>query len=365
MFLYRLNHERGSHLVLGLVLLASLVLLAPAGAQECQTPLFVQQSLIGANVMILADNSGSMNNIVTHDAYDQNVVYAGNFNSNSEYRITTDDFRTPSSFDATWPIAPSAFLVNSDGGQDGIYPGNYLNWVYFHADPVQITEIPQVTRLQVLKEVLSQIVDRSAKLDFGITVFNGQDGGTVLAPCGTPRADIITQIQGITGSSWTPLGESLETILDYYSEDGIDAAISEPCQYNFCLVMTDGLPTQDINVSPYLFDADGDGNDPGSCDTIGAPYANSSNCSDHMDDVAYYMAHNDLRSDLDGDQLVYTYTVGFNLDNPLLVDTALNGDGLYFGASNAVELFLSFEYAVQDILRRISAGSAVAVMPLR
>nr|MEE4268444.1 PilC/PilY family type IV pilus protein [Candidatus Krumholzibacteria bacterium] len=331
-------------------------------AQDCEVPLFVQQSLIGANVMIVADNSGSMNTIVFHDAYDEDVTYTGDFNSWSTYNISTDGFRTPSSFNAAWPIFPPVFLVNSDGGQNGQYPGNYLNWIYYHAGVTELLKIPQVTRIQVLKEVLSDIVDRSEKLDFGITIFNGSSGGTVLAPCGTPRDEIVTRIQAITANAWTPLGETLEDVLDYFSETGIDAAISEPCQYNFCLVMTDGLPTQDVDVSPYLFDADQDGEDPGSCTTIGAPYSNASNCSDHLDDVAYYMAHEDLRGDMDGDQQVYSYTIGFNLDNKLLVDTAKNGDGLYFKANNAVELFLSFEYAVQDILRRISAGSAVAVV---
>lgn len=341
-----------------------LSVLAPsvAPAQECQTPLFVQQSLLGANVMIMADNSGSMNTIVFHKGYDENIDYTGDFGTNTTYRISSDDFRSPNSFNAAWPMFPIAYLVNSDGGQDGQYPGNYLNWIYYHATIVELIEVPKVTRIQVLKEVLADIVDRSEKLDFGVTIFNGQTGGTVIAPCGTPRDEIVTTIKGITANSWTPLGETLETVLDYFSETGIDAAISEPCQYNFCLLMTDGLPTQDLDVGPYLFDADGDGEDPGSCATIGAPYANSSNCSDHVDDVAYYMAHNDLRGDLDGDQHVYTYTIGFNLHNKLLNDTAQNGDGLFFGASNAVELFMSFEYAVQDILRRISAGSAVAVV---
>ena len=59
--------------------------------------------------------------------------------------------------------------------------------------------------------------------------------------------------------------------------------------------MTDGFPTMDRDVSSYLRDADGDGNDPGNCASIGAPYPESNNCSDHMDDVAYYMRHNDLR----------------------------------------------------------------------
>ena len=85
-------------------------------------------------------------------------------------------------------------------------------------------------------------------------------------------------------------------------------------------------------------------------------------CSDHMDDVAWYLANEDLRPDLPDDQNVFTYVVGYHEDASLLEETAINGDGLYFEAKNAVELFTSIEYALQDILRRISAGSAVAVV---
>ena len=81
-----------------------------------------------------------------------------------------------------------------------------------------------------------------------------------------------------------------------------------------------------------------------------------------MDDVAWWMAHQDLRPDLPDDQTVSTYVVGFHVDAPLLAETAANGDGLYFEAHNAVELYYSINYALQDILRRISSGSAVAVV---
>jgi type IV pilus assembly protein PilY1 len=350
------------YLLTGAILLGASVVSFPVRAQQCEVPLFVQQSLVGANVMILADNSLSMNTAVMHKSYDPNVVYTGDFSSTSDYNVKTSGFRAPSDFKSGWPATPLAYLVASDAGQNGLYPGNYLNWVYYHANPIQVGEIPQVTRIQVLKEVLKEIVTRSSKLDFGITVFNGDKGGDVLAPCGTDDATIIATIDGIKANGYTPLGESMETILDYFSVTGAGGAITQPCQYNFTLVVTDGLPTRDINVSPYLFDADGDGNDPGSCATLGAPYDNSLDCSDYFDDVAYYMAHNDLRGDLEGDQFVYTYVIGYQLNNQLLVDAAANGEGLFFEASNAVEMFMSFEFAVQDILRRISAGSAVAVV---
>jgi len=344
--------------------LAAVIMVIPAvgHAQDCEIPLFVKQSLAGANVMILADNSGSMNAAVYHLEYDSKVTWSGYFSSGSTYYISKDGYREPNDFNSYWPSSPSIYLINSDNGEDGRYTGNYLNWMYFHATDIQRMGVPAVSRIQVLKAVLCEVIDRSARLKFGLTVFQNNDGGNIIGKCGVNPVSLKATINGITANTWTPLGESMETITDYFSYDGPDAAIQVPCQYNFCLVVTDGLPTMDTDVSPKYWDADGDGNDPGSCTSIGAPYSDSYNCSDHMDDLAYYMANEDLRPDMEDDQIVFSYVVGFHENGKLLQQTAENGDGLFFHAENAVELVMSIEYAIQDILRRISAGSAVAVV---
>ncbi len=348
------------------VVLAVLGMLIPGAgavtAQDCEIPLFVKQGLTGANVMILADNSGSMNEAILHADYDPETAYTGNFNRAATYYITKTKAYEPNDFYSYWPATPSATLISSDNGQDGRYPGNYLNWIYFHATAAQRAAVPQVSRIQVLKSILNEIITRSQRLNFGLTVFQYDHGGSIIGKCGVNETSLHAQIDGITANTWTPLGESMETLVDYFSNDGPDAVIQSPCQYNFLLVVTDGYPTMDLDVSPYLWDADHDGRDPGNCASIGAPYDEWNNCSDHFDDVAYYMQHTDLRPDLDGDQTVVTYVVGYGLDAPLLEDAAINGDGLYFYAENAIQLYLSMERAIQDILRRISAGSAVAVV---
>ncbi|PIE76855.1 hypothetical protein CSA17_00025, partial [bacterium DOLJORAL78_65_58] len=79
--------------------------------------------------------------------------------------------------------------------------------------------------------------------------------------------------------------------------------------------------------------------------------------------------HNDLRSDLGDDgeswedgQNVVTYTIGFGVDANLLSETADNGDGLYLMATDAAELWTSMELIMQDVVSRMSSGSAVAVV---
>lgn len=71
---------RNGRLVLALAsILAILMGAGPAAGQSCEIPLFVKQSMTGANVMILADNSGSMNSGVYHLDYDPDVQWSGPF----------------------------------------------------------------------------------------------------------------------------------------------------------------------------------------------------------------------------------------------------------------------------------------------
>jgi len=347
------------------LLLAVTLLLLPATgafAQACEIPLFVKQGLNGANVMILADNSGSMNAPVLHDDYDPDVAYTGVFSRTTEYYVTRTKSYTPRSFRSTWPSTPSANLVASDNGEDGRYPGNYLNWIFFHATAAQRASLPQQTRIQLLKAVLSDLIFRSERLDFGLTVFQNDHGGSIIGKCGVNHTSLLAQIAGITANTWTPLGEATEDILNYFAEDGPTAPITVPCQYNFLIVVTDGMPTMDLDVSAYLQDADGDGLDPSNCTELGTGYPNSFECTHYFDDVVWYMQHRDLRPDMDGDQNIVTYVVGYDVDHPLLEGAAQKGDGVYYQATNATELRMALEFAVQDILRRISAGSAVAVV---
>jgi type IV pilus assembly protein PilY1 len=356
------NFDR-RHAALALAALLCVAAAPGASAQDsCEIPLFVKQNLVGANVMFLADNSGSMNEAIYHLDYDPNIDYTGPFYTNSTYFVSRDGNREPNDFSWSLPSSPTAYLVNSDNGQDGRYIGNYLNWIYFHATDAQRAAIPTVTRIQVLKTVIMSVINRSARLKIGLTVFQYDHGGSIIGKCGVNYQSLLSQVAGLTANTWTPLGEAMEDILDYFAYDGPDAAIEVACQYNFCIVVTDGLPTMDLDVSSYLRDTDGDGREPGSCASIGAPYPESNDCSDYFDDVTYYMAHEDLRPDLEGDQNVSTYVVGFHENGRLLHEAAENGDGLFFLAENAVELIMSIEYAIQDILRRISAGSAVAVV---
>ncbi len=335
----------------------------PARAQGCEYPLFIQEGAVDANVMILFDNSGSMNEIIFHSAFNPKVTYTGGLVSSNTYYVSSNGNYSPRSFRTGQPTTPKVYLIESDNGEDGRYWGNYLNWIYWHATAAQRASIPLVTRVQAAKAAVNDIVSGTENLRFGVMRFNYDAGGTLAAPLGTSTADLLTYVNGITANTWTPLAETMVSILDYYKQTGAGAPIQYPCQRSFVVCVTDGYPTKDRNIPSYIGDYDHDGLDPGTCASIGcATCGAGDDCTHYLDDVALYLRTNDLRPDLEGMQAASTYMVGFGIDAPLLAETAREGGGFYTTASNAEQLQAALENIVRDIVNRISSGSAVAVV---
>ncbi len=336
------------------------VSLLPAHAQVCEFPLFIQQGAVDANVMFLFDTSGSMNDAITHDAYNPAVAYTGTLTRTTEYEVASDGWYSRRSFRTGAPTTPTAYLVNSDGGENGVYTGNYLNWVFQYATSAQRSAIPRFTRIQMAKAAVNDVVtNMSNNIRYGVFRFNGDDGGTLACNLGTSTATIISTINSFVGDSWTPLGETLADIADYYRTD--PDAIQYDCQRSFAVVVTDGFPTQDRAFNNEYLDPNED-TVGSSCSSIGAPNPDDDECSGYLDDVALWLRTNDLRDDLDGTQYVNTYTIGMNINAPILDWTAVDGDGAYFTANNAAQLSASLQNVLRDILNRVSSGAAVAVV---
>ncbi|NIQ72722.1 MAG: hypothetical protein GTN94_39970, partial [Candidatus Aminicenantes bacterium] len=60
-----------------------------------------------------------------------------------------------------------------------------------------------------------------------------------------------------------------------------------------------------------------------------------------------------------GDQNIYTYTIGFAADNHMLLQTAINGDGAYYTATNYDELVQAFQNVITSINLRNFAFSSI------
>lgn len=346
---------------LGCLAAAAIANAVPARA-ACDPPLLVTNAGGRAKVLIILDNSGSMNEAVRADGFDAGVTYTGNFASATMYNVSADGSYTPRSFNSAFPTSPSAYLVRSDQGENGQYLGNYLNWVFFHASASQRAAIPAMTRIQLAKQAVNTVISSGGINDYGVMVFNGDNGGTLLSPIGTAPATIQSQVNGLRANSYTPLAETMVTALNYFTRTDAGAPLQASCEKLFIVVVTDGYPTRDLNIPSYLLDYDQDGQDPGNCASIGAPYANSSDCSHHMDDVATYLFRNDLRADLPGHQNATTYVIGFDLNAPILQLAATKGGGAYFSARNAAGLSDALSQTFNLIAAQMAAGAAVSVV---
>lgn len=346
-----------------LLLLVALIAGRPSGAAaQCDIPLIVGSVGTTANVLLLLDSSGSMNEVVFHDSFNPGTTYSGNFTSTSIYNINSDAYYSPRSFNSKWAKTPTAYLVNSDQGEPGQYLGNYLNWVFFHATATQRGEIPTYTRIQAAKSVLSSLMNTTTNVRFAIEIFNGSDGGTILAPFGSSLDTLQARLARIRADATTPLAEAMVDALDYYRTTGASAPIQAACQRSFVVLVTDGYPTFDLDVPDYLRAYDCGNNDPGSCASLGAPYPWWYFCTAYLDNVACYMYREDMRNDLDGIQNVATFVVGFNINAPLLQTTANEGGGEYYSTNNVAGLTASLASAFTTIGRRVAAGASVAVV---
>lgn len=236
-------------------------------------------------------------------------------------------------------------------------------------------------------------------------------------------------VWGIEADGWTPLAETLADIWYYYKPGpasktywpvdweiakGVNHSTSNPvspieywCQNNYVVIMTDGESTQDRfddaskygdsifvdkpvkRTEPWLNETeawkswnngwgdpdnyDQSGGVPSNYDVNGTYCPNyscwSSGGSDYLDDVAYFLRHQDMFPDdhfgtsttdgWPGDQNVYTYAIGFNVDNHLLQQAAINGDGAYYTANNYEELVEAFFLVITSINLRNYAFSSI------
>ena len=217
-----------------------------------------------------------------------------------------------------------------------------------------------------------------------------RDGGSVILSMDTiddstagetQRTDFQTEINGLAFDGHTPLMETLYEAHLYYAnkltlnaQSNIDPSavtgtgsneryvspIEHSCQSNNIVYLSDGIPFSDGDdtvedaidlllptITPAIVDQ--------ACnfdDSQGD--ADGDNC---MDELAEYMARADHSGTIDGTNSVNVYTIGFDIDLPLLSDTARRGNGEYFIASDYLELQRAFQSILVDIA--LSAPTAL------
>ena len=228
-----------------LALLAAL--LAPGSAGRADDTVLFSTS-IAPNVMVITDNSGSMENIAWHPSFDP-TLSAASYSCNAvaaDQNISSDTSQTHCGITRT--LYADSNLSNT------IWERAYVNW-YFSLDstiPAQqtiLTELAaaangtysnclgggtyskyrrsRITALQdILRDVICQ-VNAAGSVRFGLAQFRDNsgfdsdpEGGHVTVPIANYSAAQDTALQGqinnLSPDTWTPLGETLYQIYTYF-----------------------------------------------------------------------------------------------------------------------------------------------------
>lgn len=262
------------------------------------------------------------------------------------------------------------------------YTANYMNWYYS-------TTLVDRSRIDVAQDVVSTLISANPGIDFGLAVFNNnsnnadQDGGRIVRAIKenmtlAERGTLVTMINDLTPETWTPLCESTYEAYRYLAgktvkyglkkasgdtpsrdtsaeSSGTYVSPAGECEFTYVILMTDGLPTYDTAANSSIETLTGKTCSQYATDGSG----NAKNC---LPEIAEYMYNNDLDNDANnGSQKAITYTIGFQVDQALLSDTAAKGGGLYYTANSATELADAFHGAVTSILSSASSFTSPSV----
>jgi len=246
-----------------------------------------------------------------------------------------------------------------------------------------IVESESKKRIEIAKEVVTNIVNSNLNVDFGLAVFNYNatslgtngppHGGRIVSKINenmtaTQRTNLTTLVNNVNAWGSTPLCESLYEAYRYLSGRTVYYGDDEPgalptrdgsaehigqyispmadCQEAYVILMTDGEPQFDTHANSIIDNLPG----------IGSVQDN------RLDELAGWLYNNDLDKDSsNGVQRVVTYTIGFQTDQALLQSTASKGGGQYYVANNAVNLQKSFQAALNQILQTNTSFTAPSV----
>jgi len=342
------------------------------------------------NCLIIFDNSGSMNNEMPSSVYNPNhlypnvlgvqypdtVYYKTGGTWDTIYRDHIEDIKCVDAKDALRNYGCFNGRLNAAtecGGRKTWYlrTGNYRNYlVYTGAADTR-------PKLGVAKGTVQSLINTTQGVRFGAMIFNDSEGGRILREIkdmtSLNRASLHNAIGQIHADTWTPLAETLYEAGLYfqgassYFNGGTTytSPIQYWCQRSFIIVVTDGESTMDRNevLKKHGKNKDGDTDidehEPGL--PMEKPYEEEG--SDYLDDVSKVLREIDTRPDLEDNQNIVTYTVGFTIQSDLLEDTAKNGGGKYYYCHNAQSFALVLQKIIEEILEQ-STSYVAPVVPI-
>ncbi len=257
-----------------------------------------------------------------------------------------------------------------------IHDGNYLN---YRNDPTTRT----MSRSDIMKEATKAVLNSVNDMNVGLMRFNNTEGGVVIrAPIDLDanRTQILAEIDALNADGWTPLSETLfenalfwmglpghyASTISEHTTDPNALAVTAPapiyrrpdmlsCSKNFNVLITDGQPTEDVGTPGLL------GQLPGYSTVVGRTGCTGTGNGACLDDVGEYLANVDVHPTLNGRQSVITHTIGYDIDLPILADTARLSGGQYLLADDTESLVAALTEVVSQVNERTLSFSAPAV----
>ncbi|MBT9267300.1 pilus assembly protein [Pseudomonas sp. MG-9] len=290
--------ERCWTLLAGMLL--SLYLAAPAYAFTPSDSPLLSAAAVPPNVMLLIDDSGSMNSIIYAAGFDPNVAriparqcnaFLGLCSALNAPAITGDPVLLSSLPTSGCSGGAFAFYNNSIaplclklpdpvGGGNTRYTGDYIAYVVGLAINTGTRDfttgaIPNDYRINVARNVSTALVTSNRTLRMGLSTFNPVNsynsgnggyiarsisdlspvsGSVTQAQADTNYNALISSINGLSAVANTPLAETyyevtryMRGLAPYYNSTPTTytSPIQYRCQKNYGVVITDGLPTFD------------------------------------------------------------------------------------------------------------------------
>ncbi|TNB77332.1 pilus assembly protein [Pseudomonas sp. Fig-3] len=278
--------------------LLSLYLAAPAYAFTPSDSPLLSAAAVTPNVMLLIDDSGSMNNIIWASGFDPSATQlrtygcGSNSNCNSIFELDMDDANILLASLSRGGCSNGWYgfyrsnlgrvclrLPDPVGDENTRYTAKYLAYLLTLANGSNRDytngSIPRDYRINVARDVSNDLVANNRALRIGLATFNPPNfsnsgpGGYIarvvsdLSPvsgsvtqtqANANYSALINAINGLGAVANTPLAESYYEVTRYFrgmapyhnnSPSTYTSPIQYRCQKNFGVVITDGLPTYD------------------------------------------------------------------------------------------------------------------------
>jgi len=352
---------------------------------------------IPPNVLIILDNSASMDEVASGQIYDPSIDYSiygpatvyGRYEvyqkSGSKWNLWANDVNTIACEDLKInyliPFGEAINYTNSGCGisKKDFQTGNFMNFL-------QLTGGPGGSRPRfgLANGIIHSYINTTGGVRFAVMTFNNDTTGKtvkydkdtkveyVLNPNGSEDANgarllgfvdenkngktaLFSNLAGLKNETWSPLAESLYEAGIFFQKGtsaitGTSYASSPNqyyCQKNYVLIISDGNPTKDTHsILNSLGDLTGDGQ------------------SGKLDDVARYLYGLDLSGGQSSmGQNIKTYTIGFSVTHDLLEKTARAGGGRYFYVWSSQSFNIAFQTFIAEVLKE-STSYVAPVVPI-